>query len=214
MSGGNNDIKIAIVTDNNDKRSTYAQQKVRYKRAIKGGFYYEALLIDYALMEDRLKSFLYHAGVILDMDSKRIDCKKSIRPYIKDIYSAFSKEKDRMPSFNNISGKVDMIRALFAWSTTATEIPDDNPYLKMLKEQCESVDIGYMLEVFEKVDDWCKYRNEIIHSLMQKNMDSLNSEIKSRAEEGMDFANALDSFVKDMKKGNKVRKAAGLKTEK
>lgn len=210
MSSGKYERKIYIVTDNNDKRSTYARQKVRYKRAVKGGFYFEALLIDYALMEDRLKSFLYHAGVVLTMDSKRVDCKKEIKAYIKDIYYAFSNEKDKLPSLNSISGKMDMIRALFNWSTTVTEIPDGSPYLIALKSQCESVDIGYMLEVLEKIDDWRDYRNEVIHSLMQKNTDALNAEIKSRAEEGMDLANALDSFVKDMKKGNKVRQAAEI----
>ncbi len=34
-----------------------------------------------------------------------------------------------------------------------------------------------------------------------------------KAEEGMELANKLDTFVREMKKGNKVRKAAGFKMD-
>lgn len=45
---------IQPVTDNRDKQRTYSEQMGRYARAMRGAFYLEALLIDYAMLEDRL----------------------------------------------------------------------------------------------------------------------------------------------------------------
>lgn len=45
------------------KHDIYAVQKVKLKRALAGGFFYEAVLIEYAMLEDRTESALRHAGV-------------------------------------------------------------------------------------------------------------------------------------------------------
>lgn len=42
---------IQPVTDNKDKQRTYSEQMGRYARAMRGAFYLEALLIDYAMLE-------------------------------------------------------------------------------------------------------------------------------------------------------------------
>ena len=207
--------KIGVVNDNMDKRYTYAEHKGRYNRAMKYEFYFEALLIDYALMEDRLKSFLYHAGVIQARTSFKIDCNKPNKKALKWIYCNYRKKDDvNLPQIKNISGKMDIIRAIFEWTSTATEIPDNNRYLKVLKNQCESVDIGEMLDTLDQIKDWCDYRNEIVHALMNKNIDSLNVELCDKAIEGMLIANRLDTYVRDMKKGNKVRISANMHVDK
>ena len=46
--------KIRPVTDGVDKEATYKTQIERYDKAVKNGFYFEAMLIVYAIMEDRL----------------------------------------------------------------------------------------------------------------------------------------------------------------
>lgn len=46
----------------NTKQEQYAEQKVRLKRALYGAFYYEAILIEYAMFEDRSASVLSHVG--------------------------------------------------------------------------------------------------------------------------------------------------------
>ena len=48
---------------NEEKREIYAQLKTRLKRALAGGFWLEACMIEYAILEDRTSSILYHAGV-------------------------------------------------------------------------------------------------------------------------------------------------------
>ena len=60
----NNERQIASVNSNLDKYNTYRVLIGRYRKAIAGEFYLEALLIDYALLEDRLRSYLYYMGVL------------------------------------------------------------------------------------------------------------------------------------------------------
>lgn len=203
--------KINPVESNEDKALTYAQQKGRYKQAMKMGFFYEAIVIDYALMEDRLRSFLYHAGILKLRTSDKIDCSDADKKVMKKIYCDYCRKGDaKLPQIKNISGKRDIISAIILWASTTTDVPE-NIYFKALKNQCESLDIQEMRDVFDAIKNWCSYRDEIIHALMNKNLISLQSELEEKAEEGMELANKLDTFVREMKKGNKVRKAAGLK---
>lgn len=205
--------RIMPVENNSDKALTYAQQKGRYKQAMKMGFYFEAMVIDYALMEDRLKSFLYHAGVLESRTSYKIDCNKQNKKVLKQIYCDYLKKDNvNLPNISNISGKRGIISAIISWASTTTDALE-NSYFKALKDQCESLDIQEMKNVFEEIKIWCQYRDEIIHALMHKNLVSLNSELADKAEEGMLLANRLDTFVREIKRSNKVRKAAGLKTE-
>lgn len=46
---------------NMEKYENYRHQKERLKKALKDEFYLEAVLIEYAIMEDRLESALVHA---------------------------------------------------------------------------------------------------------------------------------------------------------
>ena len=75
--------KIAPVKDNKDKQRTYAREKARYCSAMKYGFYLEAMLIDYALLEDRLRSVLYHIGFLPNRRSTSVW--KKARPYFTEI---------------------------------------------------------------------------------------------------------------------------------
>ena len=55
-----NERQIKQVEDNKEKQQTYSKQLGRYKLAIRNEFYFEAMLIVYAMLEDRLLSFLYY----------------------------------------------------------------------------------------------------------------------------------------------------------
>ena len=48
---------IAPVETMQEKYETYTIEMKRLKKALDKGFYFEAMLIDYALLEDRLRSF-------------------------------------------------------------------------------------------------------------------------------------------------------------
>ena len=50
------------LTENMQKYENYRDMKVRLKRALKGGFYLEAVFIEYGIIEDRLDSVLRYEG--------------------------------------------------------------------------------------------------------------------------------------------------------
>lgn len=50
--------------DNQEKRKNYAKQKESLKKAIKYEFWLQAVLIEYAILEDRTESVLRHAGTV------------------------------------------------------------------------------------------------------------------------------------------------------
>ena len=77
----------------------------------------------------------------------------------------------------------------------------------MLKKEYEgNLDIGGLLETLECVDKWRKYRNEVIHGLLNKNLDSLNEKLFEQVELGMKYARFIDSQVKVLKKNDAIRK--------
>lgn len=49
--------------NNAEKYEAYKVMKVNLKKAMNAGFYYQAIFIEYAIMEDRTLSALKHAGV-------------------------------------------------------------------------------------------------------------------------------------------------------
>lgn len=48
---------------NNEKYEAYKAMKMNLNKAMKSGFYYQAIFIEYAIIEDRCLSALKHAGV-------------------------------------------------------------------------------------------------------------------------------------------------------
>ena len=200
---------IKPVIDNADKQRTYREHKVRYKKAMENEFYFEALLIDYALLEDRLRSMIYHMGFLRDRSCFKIWNKKT--DFLKDVVSIY-KEKDEsyQLGISSISGKIKIVRCVLKWAAYTDGDYHNDKHLLSLKNKCEGLDIDGLLIAFEKLNEWRDYRNEVIHALMNKNIDSLSAELRQRAEEGMCIATFLDNQEKLLKRGNTIRKSAGL----
>lgn len=202
--------KIKPVADNKDKQRTYQAQKGRYKRAVESGFFFEALLIDYALLEDRLRSMLYHMGFLVDRTAFKIWSKK--RNCLCEIVSVYKKDnEDCRLGITNISGKAKIVRCVLEWAAYTEGGYQQDRYLSALKSQCEGLDIDGLLSSLEDLQNWCAYRNEVVHGLMNKNLESLSDEIKEYAETGMQLANFFDSQVRILKAGNKIRRSTNLK---
>lgn len=205
--------KIEPVKNNLDKQRTYAKQKEKYKSAMQHGFYLEAMMIDYALLEDRLRSVFYHIGFL--PNRKTTTVWKKARPYFSDIVLQYKKESENDTlGITNISNKIKIVRSILLWVANTEGGYLNNKHLSLLKSQCESVDIDAFLSALKEIEDWCSYRNEIVHALMNKNLESIESELKVKAELGMKLANFIDSQEKIIKKGNKIRKGINLVIEK
>lgn len=197
---------ISPVKDNIDKQRTYTTMLTRYNLAMKDGFYLEAILVDYAMMEDRLRSFIYHVGGFASRLSRKLDTDAG-----EKLLSMVNEYKPtKKLDIDNISGKINIVRAVLLWEESCEGDLTDR-YLKALKNKIESLDVGGLLDTLKSIESWKDYRNECIHSVMNKNIDSLGEEVAAKADEGMKLARFLDSQVRILKKKNVVRRAAGLK---
>ena len=127
---------IQPVSDNKDKQKTYAENMAKYKKAMAGEFYFEAMLIDYAMLEDRLRSFLYHIALLKSRESYKAD-NTPVKTEIKAIVAEY-KDKDENDSLtiSSISGKIKIVRSTLKWAVNICGT-DNDPYLAILKKQYE-----------------------------------------------------------------------------
>lgn len=195
--------QIQPVQDNKDKQNTYRVLMGRYNGAVMHRFYFEALLIDYALLEDRLRSYLYHSGALNDRNSTKIACSKTKKD-IKDIVCLY--EKNPNLGISNIIGKIKIIKAIATWTGEVMLDENASDYKKVLKKQYESLDISGLLSCLQEISEWCTYRNEVIHAVMNKNMDSLYEHLEEKVVKGKELATYLDSQLRILKKGDRIRK--------
>ena len=198
--------RITPVADNREKQQTYKDQMQRYSKAMKDEFFFEAMLIDYAMLEDRLRSTLYHAAFFANRD--KAGCWKKTKPYLQNFVKRYKNEKENDAlGVTNISGKIKVVRSMLRWVSETEGGYENDKYLKKLKSQCENLDIGAILETLDSIQEWCGYRNEIVHALLNKSTASVYAELKTQAENGMKYARLIDSQVRILKKGNVVRKS-------
>lgn len=141
-------------------------------------------------------------------NSLKLDNAKYSKTFLIDLYNQYTGRNNKGLNLSNISTKYNPIRAVLNW--VATIEGTGEKFQQKLKFVCESLDIQDVFDCFDKLEKWCGYRNEIIHGLMNKNMDSLYSELALRAEEGMRLATRIDSYVAVVKKGHIIRKSINL----
>ena len=85
-------MKETIEVSTAQKYDNYKEQFVRLKRAMDNRFYLEALFIEYAIIEDRTKSILVHAGKYEAYLKKRGKYQETLDSKVKYIQS-FAAEK-------------------------------------------------------------------------------------------------------------------------
>lgn len=214
---------ISPVETMQEKYETYRNEMGRLKDAVQQGFYFEAMLIEYALLEDRLRSFVYHAGLLQNRKaSHMLPGKNAVRKDFNRIAQRVKtwkledgKETGNTSNFerlsvNKISDKIFIVRTIVLWSSELESLPDESRYLQALRGQCESLDAAALLETLDAIDTWRMYRNEVIHSLMNKRMESVQQKLSEQVEQGVQLARQLDAQVTILKKNNRIRKAARL----
>ncbi len=203
--------KINPVTDNMDKQRTYRKLMGRHSKAMRHEFYIEALMIDYALLEDRLRSFLYHIGVFNDRKAYKATGKNNITIPLKSVMEKYITDNENTSlNVGTISGKMKIIRCTLQWYENLDCEPTDK-YLKAIKKKYDGIDVAGLLDTLEKIDEWKDYRNEVMHAALNKNIEDLYQDIAVRAEDGMTFGRFVGSQVEELKKSkNNIRKAMGM----
>ncbi len=197
---------IQPVADNHDKQRTYRSNISRYNAAMKHEFYFEAMLIDYAILEDRLSSILFHIGALANRTDTKI-C-TMVRKQLRNIVARGQADEVKLV-VKQISGKANIVGAVARWAADTADQPESDKYLALLKEQFLAVE--GMASALADLEKWCSYRNEIIHGLMNKNLESLNAELPQRCDEGFRLARYFDAQVRIIKKGNRLRRYLKLK---
>ena len=195
--------RIKQAQNNTERMQTYSAQLGRYKRAFRSGFYFEAMMIVYSMLEDRLKSMLYYCGVFPSRNTLNISSK--VKCELKELLKAYGKS-DRF-ALSTIRGKILLIKSILIWgSQVKSSDICDNKYLLSLEELLMDIDIGGVIDTLDEMADWLDYRNEIMHAAMNKNIEALYDDLDIRVDKGYHYARFIDSQVKIMKKTNRVRK--------
>jgi hypothetical protein len=207
LKGGEKMPQIIKDTESGkEKQTTYRTMIGKHQLAMKHGFYFEALLIDYAMLEDRMGAFLWSAGVMNDMDNYSIGNKRN-KAILQQIITEYTGKK-KPQTLKNISGKVEAIEALTDFA--GKPYNGDNKYLIVLHEAMQSLDIENFSDTLTKIDVWRKYRNEVIHTAMNKNLSSLNDKLEENARLGMAYARAIDSASQKLKRRKNIRKSVSM----
>lgn len=202
---------ITSVATTKEKGLTYRETIKRFKRAMGNGFFFEALLINGALIEDRLHSYLYYLGVFA-MRSHRSACAKA-KKQLFEIQNQYSKPRNGL-QVANASSKITLIRTTLLWYKNHDAAPTDDTYLHTLWTQYDKRidDVDEFLDVLDRIDTWREYRNEIIHGLAGKRVSKVSELIEGQCHEGEQLFRALDAYVSKIKLHETIRKAAGLGT--
>ena len=201
--------QIESVQNTYEKYLTYRDQMGRYKRAVKGGFYFEALLIDYAMLEDRLLTFLYYIGAV-ESTFTEIAVPSGSSGFFEQLYG-----KKLGKNLWNIGEKIKVIRKILTWAETDVFFEPQEKYQTTLKKQCrEQLDIPEYLAKLDEIDDWKDYRNQVIHALMKKKASSVSEQNHEKVLEGMELARYIDRQISKIKKGNYIRRSMKSKADK
>lgn len=193
--------RIEKVESGKDKAVTYKYQMERYKLSIDQQFYFEAIVIAYAMLEDRLLAFLHYAGVI---DRRTEGNQAEERIYVstqaqKQIKALLKRKTDDKIYLDTISIKIKTIKKLMS-------LPEENndPYLNSVRAQIDkTINRKDFNALLQKLSTWLNPRNQIIHALMGKRTEAVLKIQAGIAEEGYQLGRALDGFVSKLKAGNK-----------
>ena len=200
--------RIHQVQNRMEKHLTYQEQMKRYNTAIAHQFWFEAIMIDYACLEDRLRYMLYHLGVLNTETDEKIEKNKRtlcFRDALREYYGPQAGLR-----INSISEKSKIIESIFRMALKNEKTEESDPLRlllwKSLHDEEQAQDILHLLD---DIREWCKYRNEIVHSLMSKDVGSLYIELEQQALEGHRLFRELDKHVQKVKRKN-LRKKLGL----
>ncbi len=198
---------IATITTNAEKQTAYQKHMERFKRAKAGGFHLEAIFILYALIEDRLAAFLFHAG-ISNASREKITKNGKVRPHLNSTLTVLNVKQ---PSIRNVSAKIKLIKELLAWSA---EYPTNEPVLNYLGALCKQINRtkgkDEMTVTLTRIEEWCACRNELVHALLNKKVENQEEVLQALVAEGEACNRLLQNFVKSFKVRNTLRKTFNI----
>lgn len=193
---------IKTVADNIEKGLSYKENFKRYNKAKASEFYLECLWILYAMLEDRTSAFLYYLGFTSDKKRASATGSKKIKQQVRQVLQMT--EINAKYKFDTISGKLSRITDVITWSKTIDgEISDYQIAVKKaVKFISDNEDFISALTYLN--DEWRDKRNQLTHSLFNKDPETVIAELKSLIEKGYIAVRVFDNAVAQLKK-EKIR---------
>lgn len=193
---------IKTVADNIEKGLSYKENFKRYNKAKASEFYLECLWILYAMLEDRTSAFLYYLGFTSDKKRSSATGSKKIKQQVRQILQMT--ENNAKYKFDTISGKLSRIIDVITWSKTVDGENSDYQIAvkKAVKFISDNEDFISALTYLN--DEWRDKRNQLTHSLFNKDPDTVIAELKSLIEKGYTAVRVFDNAVAQLKK-EKIR---------
>ena len=195
---------METIKNNMDKYQAYKTQIAKYNRAIEEGFYYEATLISYAIMEDRMLAFLDKIGFVnITTTPKKVELSttEAVRPFLRSLVG------EKNIDVRNISAKRRLIASIITMRYEEAEqyekdyaakqkTSNMSGYLQELYMDIDEsgIDREETLEILTKIADWCDRRNSLIHSMLNiKTGDTFDDEVETLAKESVILWRFLDN---------------------
>ena len=176
---------IKRVNDGKSKGKTYSALLHKYNESIENGYYGEAELIVYAFIEDRLRSFIYYSDLIDSINSNKVN--ENAEQLMGAVYD-----------IRNISNKISIIqKALKTCSLKADEMSSFEKSLK--KRYITALKVAELKKNLNQIEKWCRYRNEIIHALFNKDLADLRKGYEDHVKDGMKLGRYIDTQVQLLK---------------
>lgn len=195
--------EIQRVTDGDDKRFTYKVTMERYGEAMRHGFYLEALLINGALIEDRLRSYLFHLGVFSLREDRKacelVSSKLVMMPGAKVDKTTGLLKVDALESM------IATIKATLKWYENTEFAPEDTYLDSLWSQYSECVSASGLGDTLKRLGRWKRYRNETIHGLLHKHVESLDDGLVKKCDEGYALFRELDSYVECVSRNGRIR---------
>ncbi len=206
--------KNTEVRNGKEKEVVYRTRCVQYKKAMGCAFYFEAFLISGAMLEDRLLSALYHAGMIKSPTECRTLYYKT-RAYIcacVEAYNRITEKSVNAKRVNTLANQTGVMAGLLAQGLHIT-IPEAQmtaplaAYMAAMRSRLSAMDCAYYLEVLGALERWREKRNIVVHSLFHHRAECVEEMLPQLAEQGYHIARALDNLSEKFRSYTSIKKA-------
>jgi hypothetical protein len=170
---------------NLDKYKAYKYSFAKLKRAIDNEFYFEAILIEYAIFEDRINSLFRRIGFL----NQSGNLPEGKRKMLKRIFHTNNIR------WNDISTKIKLIETLITFEAIHLDNLEDKQYLSELYLRIKPLN-HEIQQITLQLSPWLKMRNRYVHALMEYKTTNLEIELKEFVTQGETIIRNLDQIVK------------------
>ena len=163
----------------------------RLQRAVKNGYCYDAIMLEYAMIEDRITEILYDCGIVNRTQSGLKVTNRSRKPLRK----LLTIKENGAFGINNIQTRIDILKRL-----TSDDI-DFSDHFSFLQSYIRmKMDEEEFLALLSSVEEWKYQRNGFVHGLMEKVPYGIDEHAMRLADTGYKLFRKLDNVSRKIEK--------------